>query len=884
MLLKRSTPFGPQILDSLRLAGRTRWSFATQLLSKSLSRSISPKSPVFRLPTAQLHFHPINACWLVPTPGEGPCAGYRICAHPYVLPFRVNRDLGQSGPTPGTIRVWDISTRKVTKDIDIDDLGETALSGIPTVVFIITGRSVYAYDTGTGEQLYKSEILPSISSQLGAHWTHDTSFMFARSSSSDRELTISIHELRLASKSTLHLVKSSFSTSPLGGKFSFSPVSSHAAFVTETEILIFGASGTLLGIKEARPLYVPPGCFSQNGSFFACTTLDGYIHTWKNTPAGYVLWNKHSLLLVSKGFTFSPLATSILSWGREGLELSHQEVSADGTRMPITPRVDNFISRRVVSGPGKACFRFPSPRAHRAAARLLRPDMFPGSQGDGHQRAHLRGCFEGTRNTVLDLIKSWINDTKGPPTFWLNGLVGTGKSAVAQTIMEWCIREGKLGSYFFCPRGTHNHRDPPLLFPSLAIQLAQQHPRVRSVLIDILRSTPHLAYMPPSDQVERLMVTPLRSADVLAVIVIDGFDGWMDEASRSAVLYAMEKWTKHSPKVKFLVTSRPETLPPPFGLAEVFVLHDIAPDLVNNDIRAFLKHELSGLAARREIKDWPTPKQLDLLCDRADGLFMYATATVNFLSQEQTSPITQYEMIEDSQGDTAYEGKAEQAQEGFSLDSLCISVLQESLKNYPANEFVIIRSVLAVVVLASPHLPPRTIADLTGLDVREVASILELIQSLLRVQGPDRIVRPFHRLLSDLLTSPTRCTDARFYISPGKFHSEIALNCLNIMNESLEDSLPSHDGSVGPDVEKLAGETTFNYACTSWHVHLAESKEDIDTLIVPLRHFLERKVGIWAQVVSSRGYVPGCALQRMIPWLREVCLGRFQSTCHHSCT
>jgi len=94
-----------------------------------------------------------------------------------------------------------------------------------------------------------------------------------------------------------------------------------------------------------------------------------------------------------------------------------------------------------------------------------------------------------------------------------------------------------------------------------------------------------------------------------------------------------------------------------------------------------------------------------------------------------------------------------------------------------------------MVVLVVRPLPPSAVAVLVHLEVEEVMGILRATQSLLMFDGDcDHPVRIFHELVAELLASPTRCADKRFYISPMKFHPEIALNCLKLMNETLDDS------------------------------------------------------------------------------------------------
>jgi len=203
---------------------------------------------------------------------------------------------------------------------------------------------------------------------------------------------------------------------------------------------------------------------------------------------------------------------------------------------------------------------------------------------------------------------------------------------------------------------------------------------------------------------------------------------------------------------------------------------------------------------------------------------------------------------------------------GLSLDSLCTSIFQVSFVDNDAEDDVIVRLVLATVVLVTHPLPPSAIANLIRLEVEEVMSILGSIQPLLILQeDPDQPVEPFHKLLSHLLTSPTRCADERFYIAPGKFHSEIAIRCLKLMNEALESNPSLH-------YHVTNSATALKYAWTSWQVHLAESREDISTLIPALRRFLEEKFMLWLEASRALGEIidPVPALNVTISWLREV--------------
>ena len=68
--------------------------------------------------------------------------------------------------------------------------------------------------------------------------------------------------------------------------------------------------------------------------------------------------------------------------------------------------------------------------AHGLAAELLVLDKCPHAHGAGYQHRNRSGCLKGTRESVLNEIEHWTRDLDMSPVFWLNGLAGTGKSAI----------------------------------------------------------------------------------------------------------------------------------------------------------------------------------------------------------------------------------------------------------------------------------------------------------------------------------------------------------------------------------------------------------------------------------------------------------------------
>ena len=523
----------------------------------------------------------------------------------------------------------------------------------------------------------------------------------------------------------------------------------------------------------------------------------------------------------------------------------------------------------------------------RLAAELSVLNQCRRAQGAGYRHGDRRGCLKGTRESVLSEIESWTNDFDKSPVFWLNGLAGTGKSTIAQTVSERVFADGLLGASFFCSRDFQDRSDLRSIFPTLAFQLAHKYRKFRSVLVPLLQSDPDVVHESLYRQMEKLMVEPLRSADVSTVIVIDALDECTDDEPQSAMLSVMGRLVEEIPKVKFFITGRPEPrvrsgfrlelLRP---LTDVFVLHDVQPSLINNDIRLFLKHELSELARRRRLGGWPADEHVDLLCRRAAGLFVYAVATVKFLDSKIHSPRQRLDIIISLPGCTVPEGKT-RFNPKTTLDSLYSSILQMAFSEDDPEVYSKVRSTLGAVILLVNPLPPSGITELIGLDPEEVILFLTLVQSLLTLdEDSDQPVKPFHKSFPDFITDPSRCFDERFHINPGDLHLELARSCLRLMNDGLEQDLLSlPDYTLNSEVEDLQARmenrisVALEYACRSWHVHLSRATGDVTGVISDVRTFLEEKFLAWLEVVSVLGAIRGAVftLENLMAWIRKVC-------------
>ncbi|KAF9786421.1 hypothetical protein BJ322DRAFT_786317, partial [Thelephora terrestris] len=499
------------------------------------------------------------------------------------------------------------------------------------------------------------------------------------------------------------------------------------------------------------------------------------------------------------------------------------------------------------------------------------------------------GCLKGTRRDVLAEIELWAQEFHKPPVYWLNGLAGTGKGTIAQTFSEKIFADGQLGASFFCSRDFEDRSNLRFIFPTLAVQLARTYAEFRSIFVPLVQSDPGVAHESLYGQMNKLIFQPLAKSGISTVIVIDALDECKDNEPASAILSVLGQFVAKIPKVKFFVTGRPEPrirngfrLPLLAEATDVFILHEVEPSRINNNIRLFFRHTFSELKARRRVPDdWPIEEQLDILCDRAGGLFVHAVATVRFIDLKNNNPKRQLGHLLRSPGNSALEGKIKFGV-NTTPDLLYVMILHEAFGDDDPKDDPRVRSVLGAVVLSANPLSPSTIATLLGLDAEDVLPLLSSVHSLLVLREEDinHIIRPFHKSFPDFIVDTARCTDSRFRVSPPDQNAELLIGCLELMDQRLELNMCKlPDGVMNSEVPDLREKIekhinkALEYACRSWCMHLVNTTQARTLEIMPiLRRFLEKNFLFWLEVLSVLGVAREVvdALEGSAGWLNDL--------------
>jgi len=493
----------------------------------------------------------------------------------------------------------------------------------------------------------------------------------------------------------------------------------------------------------------------------------------------------------------------------------------------------------------------------------------------GYLSGNRQGCLKGTRKDVLLQIERWLMDEQDQHVFWLNGLAGTGKSTIAQTFAETSFADGKLGASFFCSRDFEDRSSLRAIFPTLAFQLAYRYPPFREQLLRVLRASPNIGRESLCSQLEKVIVGPFKATRIPTLIIIDALDECKDEEPASAILSVLSRYVDEIPEVKFFITGRPEprirsgfrleSLRP---ITEVLKLHDVERSSVDGDIKLYIRTRLTDISKTRSdcdfTEEWPNPYDIDILCKKATGLFIYASTVVKFVASQYHLPTDRLTLIISLPQSTAHEGRS-------GIDLLYTQVLEQAFHDADSNEqelYSRFRFVVGAVLLVFHPLSRKTLSDLLrncGTPSR-ISNTLRSLHSLLLVPNSELDpVRIFHKSLPDFLTDHKRCKDERFFVDPSIHHVEILFSCLDLMREKLRKNICDLDDyAILSKVKDLPARkeacigSALEYACRFWTKHLARIPGDgphAKQVQEAIHEFFTMRLLFWVEVLSVTGHL-----------------------------
>ena len=479
------------------------------------------------------------------------------------------------------------------------------------------------------------------------------------------------------------------------------------------------------------------------------------------------------------------------------------------------------------------------------------------------------GCLRGTRKDVLFQIEQWLLYEQEKRILWVNGPAGSGKSTIARTFAETCFSDGRLGASFFCSRDIRDGCNLRVIFPTLAFQLAQRYPQFRNPLLRILRAEPNAGKGSLSSQLGNLVVRPLKATKMSTLIIIDALDECEDREPTSTLLSVLSHFVRQIPNVKIFIASRPEPhiqegfrLESLHSITSAFRLHDVDRSSVDEDIKLYLRTrltEINGPKGHKIPEGWPNPHEIDILCEKAAGLFIYASKLIEFVKSKDHLPTERLERIVQSQG-TTHEAWIDLTYTQ-TLKLVFQDVDPDGQKFYSHC-----RTIFGAVSVAFHPLSTKVLFDLVRKygTPSQIRTILHLLHSLLDVpDSEDDPIRVFHPSFIHFLSDRTRCKDERFFIDTSVHHENILFSCLDLMKGRLKKNICDLDDyAVLGDVRDLPARRkaciggSLEYACRFWTRHLASLSGDgphIERVRETIDEFFTNLLLCWIEVLSIMG-------------------------------
>ncbi|KAL2850538.1 hypothetical protein BJX68DRAFT_255215 [Aspergillus pseudodeflectus] len=475
------------------------------------------------------------------------------------------------------------------------------------------------------------------------------------------------------------------------------------------------------------------------------------------------------------------------------------------------------------------------------------------------------GCLPGTRKILLKKIMDWglSADTK-QSIFWLNGAAGTGKSTIARTVARGFKDRKMLGASFFFKRGEADRSNAKKLLTTIVHQLMYHLPGIIPQVKEEIEKEADIPTNLP-DQFNRLFLEPLKtlasSSYKPIVIVIDALDecAGQNDVHRLISLLPQVQTIK-TVRVKIFLTSRPEhPIQPGFrsittGVHDEFVLHDIEPNVVQEDILIYLEHRFSTIRNDHSLpSDWPGDQHLKTLATIACPLFISAATFCRFIGSMQFD--AEERLVEFLQDQTKYSSKM-----GRTYLPILDRLLGEADPSESARILQEFQDIVGVIILLETPLSLKSLSTFIGKRENTIKARLNWLHSVLNVPTDSTIpIRPLHLSFRDFLVDSSHIEKHRYWLDEAERHDKIAAHCIRLMGCLKRNICDLPDYAIQrADIETSAIcdhlSPELQYSSRFWVHHLVQSKRPAmrqkEVVSFLSEHFLH-----WLEALSLLGSI-----------------------------
>ncbi|KZS88518.1 WD40 repeat-like protein [Sistotremastrum niveocremeum HHB9708] len=501
-----------------------------------------------------------------------------------------------------------------------------------------------------------------------------------------------------------------------------------------------------------------------------------------------------------------------------------------------------------------------------------------------------KGCLDGTRTELLDVISQWIMrpvNSAGASLFWLTGFPGSGKSALAHSIAERFFVRKRLGSCFVFEQSTATKRRAEAVFSNISRDLTGLIPEWKESVGRIIQEVPDLRHTPSvRRQFEELIVRPAKEMTLVGpiLIVLDALDECGgDTAAVKELRYILSSRLDELPSnFRFFLTSRPHIdLENAFKGRTHVARHDlrcIAKDSIDHDLELYYRERLHGIPLLE--RHWPNEGWIPILVQNSEGLFQWAFTACEFILERGRNHIQRLETL--LQKPDFKSSDSLNASAGLKVLNALYSSILHNIFAFDDNDDRLpgFRSVLGRTLCVRTPLHMTDIASLRGPEESEetTESILKWMGSVLTGVSPESPgrVQSFHTSFRDFVFSKER--SGIYYIDPNLREEALARSCLTIMNTGLQFNVCELDTSytfgdpqsVHPRLHDRVSPSLF-YAANLWSSHLVET-EFHPELAALLHTFTETcQFLYWLELLGLAGniFVAGGVMKSVTAWVKD---------------
>jgi hypothetical protein len=514
---------------------------------------------------------------------------------------------------------------------------------------------------------------------------------------------------------------------------------------------------------------------------------------------------------------------------------------------------------------------------------LSKLPVVPQAAFNSLENQHESVCLPHTRVDLLRKIQAWVDGSDPRCIFWLDGIAGTGKTTIARTVASMYHRQKRLGASFFFSRGGGDISRADRLLTTFAWQLADNVRQLRPYICEAIMEQESIGTFSIREHWEHLILGPLSRLDhgadaATIVLVLDALDECDDDSDIRIILRLLaETRSLRNTRLRIFITSRPESSVRrgfrqiPEADRQSFVLHDIAPTLVNGDLTLFFEENFAEIREKHHLpSNWPGSSAISNLVESSSGLFVWASTACRYIKEgEEFAPKRLTKVID---GQKASYGPHKQLDQiyltvldGFTNPNLDEDEIQERYAN--------LRAVLGVIVTIFSTLPMDALARLLHTKTEYLFDTLAELHTIVKIPKHTNLpIRLHHPTFRDFLLDSQRCHNDNFQVAAKQAHKVLADNCVQLMSSLLRHDLCDlcSTGVVIQDIEQERIEQCIprelQYACLYWVEHYRLSGTHLEDDDVAHR-FLKEHFLHWLEAISLMR--KGSEMLKAISMVRE---------------